>query len=127
QNGLTRAGLAGEDGHAAIERQVKLVDKDNVANRERVQHARLIPKLRPPGGADLVLVLPSGRQSRESENPPFAQGDSRRYRTDIEDSARSRHAIHTNEPGRILAPRNKLATNYFGDATSSTRPSSCRC
>ena len=46
QNGLAGAGLAGQHGHAAVKRQVKLVDQDDVANRERVEHARCHPRLR---------------------------------------------------------------------------------
>src|SRR5690606_25480558 len=89
QDGLAGAGLAGQHGHAAVERQVELVDEDDIANRKRVQHARIIPRLvwaRGPLLARCILPLPA--PSRETG-----------------------HRLCTNEPGRILAPRNKLATN----------------
>ncbi|MCY1542767.1 hypothetical protein D9M68_785330 [compost metagenome] len=75
QDGFTGAGLTGQHGHAAIKRQIKLVDKDDVANRERVQHARTIPKLRVGRRTGLcsthVIIPTSFPRKRES---PFRTG-----------------------------------------------------
>ena len=87
QDGFARPGLPRENGHAAIQRQVELVDQNDIANRKRVQHARTIPKLvhTQEGRASVtascnhVILLPP-RHSRESGNPSFAQAGDSRFR-----------------------------------------------
>jgi hypothetical protein len=54
QDGLPRARLAGEDGEATVEREIKLLDENDVADGKRGEHKRLIPEIRrgARGGVD---------------------------------------------------------------------------
>jgi hypothetical protein len=55
QDRLAGTGFAGQHGHAAIQRQIELIDENDVANRKRVQHAR-IPRVRKAAGAADLLT-----------------------------------------------------------------------
>ena len=67
QDGFARTGLTGQCGKSVFEREIELVDQDNVSNRKRIEHSDGPSVVDRPNGAEQTRALqPSSKGNKQA-------------------------------------------------------------